>query len=161
MKAFLTPPSFFSLFFFCCFSLSFAMSSLHSHCLWINLKIALFFKVREKKKWLLYTKSINKVFVCDWTLTSLLLQSLWGLPDSYLFSVCSFVVPCFWLLQKAGERMRCIYGQKKKKVREPCMRVSHLSHNPTRTRVTLWTMRRRGKKNKTKKTKQTKQKRWH
>lgn len=91
------------------------MSSLHSHCLWINLKIALFFKVREKKKWLLYTKSINKVFVCDWTLTSLLLQSLWGLPDSYLFSVCSFVVPCFWLLQKAGERMRCIYGQKKKR----------------------------------------------
>lgn len=41
-------------------------------------------------------------------------------------------------LCKAGERMRYIYdGQK---VKKPCMRVSHLSHNWTQRRVTLWTI---------------------
>lgn len=49
------------------------------------------------------------------------------------------------LLCKVGDGIRYIYdGQK---VRKPCMRVSHLSHNWTQRRVTLWTILKKKKNN--------------
>lgn len=65
----------------------------------------------------------------------------------YLY-VRSFVVSWFSPCCRTGVKIRYIF-MTVKKVRKPCTRVSHLSHNWPQRRVTLWTILGGKKKNKT------------